>query len=145
MHLITVGVNIVQLCGHRLHVHPSFKLYLTTPTPLMSLPPSLRDLVTLISCDVSQPVAADLLMNTALSTLGGSEASEEVKRSCVGVASCKAQLEELGQQLFNQLPCRGKEPVYRVCTEKFSASVARKNEVRLSDPLVVLATIKPMA
>ena len=98
----------------------------------MSLPSSLGDVVTLISCDVSQPVAVDLLMNTALSTLGGPEASEEVKRSCVGVASCKAQLEELDRQLFNQLPCPGKEPVYRVCTDKFSISVARKNEVRFS-------------
>ncbi len=119
----------MQLCGHRIHVHSSFKLYLTTTTPLSSLTPSLRDDVTLISLDVSHPVAVDLLLSTALEKLGGQEFIEKVERSCVGVASCKEQLANLEGVLLSQLPTNGKDPVYVVCTERIAATVDKSNQV----------------
>ncbi len=119
----------MQLCGHRLHVNQSFKLYLTTTTPLSSLKPGFHDDLALISLDVTQPIATDLLLNIALEKVGGDEFRENVAKACVGVASCKTKLVELDCTLFGQLPVEGAEPVYRVATERIATTVETKNQV----------------
>ena len=117
---------MVQLCGHRLHVHPSFQLYLTTTTPSTAIPSSLRDDVSMISCDVTMPVAQDLLLEAAVGILGNKSMKDGFRTSCEGVAMCRSQLKQLEIELIEQLPSPGKEQSYWLCTEKIATTVAKK-------------------
>ena len=120
---------MVQLCGHRLHVHPSFQLYLTTTTPPTAIPSSLRDDVTVVSCDVTMAVAQDLILEAAVGLLGSNDMKGGFRTSCEGVATCRSQLKQLEQELIEQLPSPGKEQSYWLCTEKIATTVTKKNEV----------------
>ena len=125
-----VGAKIVQFCGHRLHVHPSFSLLLTTPLSPSSLSPSLASLVIIVSFPASLPLTEDILVDTAFNMLTGKEG--EYMEACKGIAAGKAELRSLEGEFFAKLPVDGKEACYWWSTEKISNIVTNKDQVHVA-------------
>ena len=118
---------MVQFCGHRLHVHPSFSLLLTTPLSPSSLSSSLASQVSIITFPTSLPLAEDVLVDTAFNIL--TERTGEFIEASKGIAACKAELRSLEGEFFAKLPVNGKEGCYWWSTEKIANIVAKKEEV----------------
>lgn len=120
---------MIHWCGHRLHVHPSFQLYLTTTTPPTAIASSIKDDVSVVSCDVTLPVAKNLLLEIAVDILGSKDMKDDFRTSCEGVAKCRSHLKQLEEELIKQLPSAGKEQSYWLITEKIANTVTKKNKV----------------
>ena len=118
---------MVQFCGHRLHVHPSFSLLLTTPLSPSSLSSSLASQVSIITFPTSLPLAEDVLVDTAFNIL--TERTGEFIEASKGIAACKAELRSLEREFFAKLPVNGKEGCYWWSTEKIANIVAKNEEV----------------
>ena len=126
-HFVTSGAKMVQFCGHRLHVHSSFKLFMTTPIPPILLCPSLASQVSVINFSSSIPLAEDILLDTIfdMATRKGTAFLETTR----DMASCKAELVSLDEEMFSKLPLNGKDGCYWWSAEKIANIVAKKNGV----------------
>lgn len=124
-----LGAKVVQWCGHRLHVHPSFNLYLTTATPPSAISLNLRDSVSLISCDITIPVAQGLLADGFIKLLCSQEVMDRFKMACEGANSSRSQLKLLEEEIYQQLPSEATNKSYWLSTEKIKTTVAKMNEV----------------
>ena len=126
-HFVTSGAKMAQFCGHRLHVHSSFKLFMTTPIPPTLLSSSLASQVSVINFSSSIPLAEDILLDTIfdLATRKGTEFLETTRV----MASCKAGLVSLDEEMFSKLPVNEKDGCYWWSTEKIANIVAKKNGV----------------
>ena len=122
-----LGAKMVQFCGHRLHVHPSFSLLLTTPLPPSSLSPSLASQVSPITFPASLPLTEDILVDTAFNML--TERAGEFMEVSKGIAACKAELRLLEGEVFSKLPVDRKEACYWWSTEKITNIVTNKDQV----------------
>ena len=121
---------MIHFCGHRLHVHPRFQLYLTTTVPPSSLPLSLLSDLNVINLSVTVPLAQDILLNSALQVLLPKESSGFVELYSE-IAALKDRLRELEENIFKSLPKEGKMDSYWSSTDKITNIVAMKNEVML--------------
>ena len=118
---------MVQFCGHRLHVHSSFQLFLTTTAVPTSISPSVASEVCVISFSSSLPLAEDILTDTTFNVATGN--IDHCIEVSTGVASFKEELRSLDGELFEKLPMNAKEGCYWWSTEKISNIVSKKNEV----------------
>ena len=123
----TSDAKMVQFCGHRLHVHSSFQLFMTTPISPTLLSPSLASQVSVINFSPSIPLAEDILLDTIfdMATKKGTEFLETTR----DIASCKAEFVSLDEEMFSKLPVNGKEGCYWWSTEKIDNIVTKKNGV----------------
>lgn len=126
--LTSTGAKVVQFCGHRLHVHPSFQLFMSTPIFPTHVSPSLASQVSVINFSPSLPLAEDLLLNIAFNMATGKGVG--FIETCEGIASYKAELLSLDGEMFSKLPVNDQEECYWWSTEKIANIVAKKNEVR---------------
>ena len=126
--------RVIHFCGHRLHVHPKFRLFLTTstatisPSPSTSLPPSLTSDLSYINLGPSVPLTQDILLHTAFQVLLPKE-SARFGEVCVEVAGLKAKLCQLEEEVFNCLPKEGRERNYWQSTESIVELVSQKDKV----------------
>lgn len=118
---------MVHFCGHRLHVHSTFKLFMTTPISPTLLSPSLASQVSVINFSSSIPLAEDILLDTIfdVATRKGTDFIETTR----DLASCKAELVSLDEEMFSKLPVNGKDGCYWWSTEKIADIVSKKNGV----------------
>ena len=121
---------MVHFCGHRLHIHRSFQLFMTTTAHPGHISPSLASQVTVINFPTSLPLAEDLLVETAFNMATGS--GDEFREVSRGIASCREKLNVLDEELFGKLPMHEKEGCYWWSTEKITNIVSKKNEVGFS-------------
>ena len=127
------GTKVAQFCGHRLHVHPRFRLYLTTVSPLSSIPASLLSDLNVINLSPSIPLSQDVLLNETIRVLLPDESSHFVV-VCEEIARGKERLGALEAELFASLPKEGRTESYWQSTEKISKIVDQKMEVKINVP-----------
>ena len=125
---LTDTTKVIQFCGHRLHIHPKFRLYLTMTTPITSLPPSLSSDLTVINLGSSVPLAQDILLDEAFQVLLPEESADFVA-VCAEVAELKKRLCQLESEVFRSLPKGGKMQNYWQATNEIKETVNLKNEV----------------
>lgn len=128
--LFADGTKVVHFCGHRLHVHPRFRLYLTNVFPLSSIPASLCSDLNVISLSPSIPLSQDILLNESFQVLFPDESSHFVA-VCEKIARGKERLRALEAELFASLPKKGRMEHYSQSTEKISKIVDQKMEVKV--------------
>ena len=124
------GTRVIQFCGHRLHVHSKFRLYLTTVAPLSSVPASLLSDLNVINLCPSIPLSQDILLDKTLQILLPDEHSH-LGAVCEEIAKGKKRLEALEAEMFASLPREGRTESYWRSTEAINKIVQQKDEVQL--------------
>lgn len=133
-----ITTTVIIFCGHRLHVHPRFSLYLTTTTHPSSLPPSLLSDLNVINLGPSVPLAQDLLLDEAFLVLLPEESSS-FRAVCHDIAKHKERLKQLEGEVFDSLPKEGRTESYAYSTDRITAVVELINEVGMTvQPLPTL-------
>lgn len=137
MTFLTAGVSsdssgstskVIHFCGHRLHVHSKFQLYLTTTTHPSALPTSLTSILNVVNLSSSIPLAQDVLTTLAFQTLFP-EGYQRFRQECEEIAKLKGELRELEKKVFESLPKERNMENYWQSTDKISSLLRTKHEV----------------
>ncbi|KAL5499629.1 hypothetical protein EMCRGX_G011081 [Ephydatia muelleri] len=135
------GLQVIKFCGRRLHVHQSFRLFLTTTLPPSHLHSSLANSALLVDLSLCEPMACKLLLGAAFNATQEGEDYRMVNQEALQE---RQRLMGMEEELFTLLESRSRSNTYWCSTEEFEERIRNRTEVlrRLGDLEVKLVDCK---
>lgn len=85
---------MVKFCGRKLHVHPSFQLYMTTTCRPEDIPDTLAAQLAIVNFSLSFPLTQDLLVDILFDQV------EDYRATCACVAACRSNISQTDRELL---------------------------------------------